>query len=129
MRQNGFTLMELMLTVVVLAILVSIAVPTYISTTERARAREAIATLNAMRAAEHSYSSERRTYIPLTLASSDDTWKLIGMENPNANASRSWNYTFTAAGVGTAARTTGPNATETITLSDTGTLDDSGFTP
>ncbi len=129
MRHTGFTLMELMLTVVVLAILVSIAVPTYISTTERARAREAIATLNSIRAAEHTYSSERRTYLQLLTTTADDTWRMLGLENPNANASRSWTYTFSAAGTGTATRTAGPNLGETITLGDDGTLNDTGFTP
>jgi len=129
MKQTGFTLMELMLTVIVLAILVSIAVPTYISTTERARAREAIATLNAIRAAEASYSAERRSFIALSTASTDDTWRMVGLEDPHNNGNRSWNYAFTAGGVGTATRWNGPNNGEQITIDAAGTLNDAGFTP
>lgn len=129
MDRRGFTLMELMLAVIVIAILVSIAIPSYINTVERARAREAQATLESMRAAELSYGAERRFYIELT-QSGDGAWRMVGLENPNNNDRRSWNYTSNTDGdVFTATRLDGPNLNETITLTLDGTYDDSGFTP
>ncbi|MBU4305427.1 MAG: prepilin-type N-terminal cleavage/methylation domain-containing protein [Candidatus Omnitrophica bacterium] len=128
---NGFTLMELMLTVMVIAILVSIAIPSYISTVERTRAREALSTLESMRAAEMAYSSERRQFLDLpvgTAAADNQRWQMVGLENPNLNANRSWSYSYSAP-TGTAARLGGPNNGEIITLNNNGTIDDSGFTP
>lgn len=121
MKKNGFTLMELMLTVIVIAILVSIAVPNYINTVERARAREARATLESMRAAEQTYASERRTMIGLD-ASDSNLWTIVGLEDPHTNNRRSWDYSFNAGtGTGTASRISGPYSTWTITLGLDGT--------
>lgn len=120
MKKNAFTLMELMLTVIVVAILVSIAVPNYINTVERARAREARATLESMRAAEQTYASERR--VMQDLGANDAEWTMVGLENPNANNRRSWDYSFNAgSGTGTASRTSGPYPSWTITLGIDGT--------
>lgn len=118
MKKNGFTLMELMLTIIVIAILVSIAVPNYINTVERAKSREARATLESMRAAEQTYASERRVMIDL--AGGDAEWTLVGLENPNSNNRRSWNYGFSG-GTGTAMRNSGPYAGWTISLAADGT--------
>ncbi|MCG2712569.1 MAG: prepilin-type N-terminal cleavage/methylation domain-containing protein [Candidatus Omnitrophica bacterium] len=108
MKKNGFTLMELMLTVIVIAILVSIAIPNYINTVERARAREARATLESMRAAEQTYASERRVMISLDETDSS-AWTMVGLEDPHNNNRRSWDYTFDAvSGNGTAVRNSGP---------------------
>ena len=121
MKKNGFTLMELMLTVIVIAILVSIALPNYINTMERAKSREARATLESMRAAELTYASERRQMINLD-ASDSNQWTLVGLENPNNNTRRSWDYTFDAASsAGTATRNSGPYPSWTISLAIDGT--------
>jgi len=47
--QRGFTLLELLMVVVIIAILASLAVPQYIKTTERARMSEAISNLSSLR--------------------------------------------------------------------------------
>ena len=120
MKKNGFTLMELMLTVIVIAILVSIAIPNYINTVERAKAREARATLESMRAAEQTYASERREMI--ALGGNPNEWTLVGLEDPHANNRRSWDYAFNDAnGSGTATRNSGPYQGWTITLDADGT--------
>lgn len=121
MKKNAFTLMELMLTVIIVAILVSIAIPNYINTVERARAREARATLESMRAAEQTYASERREMIDLGAA--DAEWTMVGLENPHNNARRSWDYTFTeATEIGQAKRNSGPySGSWTIDLAIDGT--------
>jgi len=120
MKKNGFTLMELMLTVIVIAILVSIAVPNFINTMEKAKSREARATLESMRAAEQTYASERRQMIPL--GAGDAQWTMVGLENPHNNNRRSWNYAFDdATGDGIASRNSGPYAGWTISLALDGT--------
>jgi len=127
MKKNAFTLMELMLTVIVVAILVSIAIPNYINTVERARAREARATLESMRAAEQTYASERRVMI--SLDSTDSTkWTMVGLEDPQNNNRRSWNYTFdSTSGSGVATRNSGPySGSWTIQLNADGTETISG---
>ena len=43
MKQNGFTLIELMITIVIIAILAGIAVPQYLAYTKRAEAAELVA--------------------------------------------------------------------------------------
>lgn len=122
MKNKGFTLMEMVLTVIIIAVLVSIAVPSYISTVERARAREARATLDSMRAAEYMYSAERRAFIQLDVGS-DAPWEACGLENPNNNARSSFSYSLTLGGggfTGTATRLDGPNVLETITMDQGG---------
>ena len=132
-KLRGFTMIEVLLVAIIIAILVSIAVPNYIQATERARAREAISTLNAMMAAERTYNAERRTYLALTAASNVE-WEAIGMENPNLNAQRSFDYTLVVGGGGftaTATRQPGTaiNAGETIAINQAGALDVSGWSP
>ncbi len=131
MPRKGFTLMELILTVIIIGILVSIAIPTYLTTVERARAREAKATLMSMHAAEQTYAAERRDYIDLpTSPASDINWEIVGMENPNNNTNRSWDFEYSAASrSGKAERISGPNVFESITIDSTGTIDESNWTP
>ncbi len=123
--RKAFTLMELMLVVIIIAILASIAIPSYIKTMERAKAREAMATLQSMRAAELAYSSERRQFITLS-PSNDNDWKAVGMDNPNDNAQRAWNYDLQVTGSttfnATATRADGPNTGQTIIMDDGGNV-------
>lgn len=126
MKVKGFTLIELVLVVMVIAILVSISIPTYFQTVERARAREARSTLESIFAAQRSYSAERRAFINLpvgTAAADNVIWQAVGMENPNTNANASFTYSTAGAPgafTATASRTTGPNTGETITVTNGG---------
>jgi prepilin-type N-terminal cleavage/methylation domain-containing protein len=52
---QGFTLLELLMVVVMIAILAAIALPQYIKSAEKARATEAIQILGAIRSAESRY--------------------------------------------------------------------------
>ena len=120
--KKAFTLMELMLTVIVVAILVSIAIPNYINTVERAKSKEAKATLATMRAAEMTYDAERRIRIDLG-GSDSGPWNMIGLEDPHTNVRRSWDYDFdSGTGQGTAQRNSGPyDGSWTIQLNLDGT--------
>jgi type IV pilus assembly protein PilE len=62
-QQRGFTLIELMITVVVLAILVAIAYPAYTSQMIRARRADGIAAINHAAMFMESWRSDNATYV------------------------------------------------------------------
>lgn len=61
-RQAGFTLMELMVTVVIIAILTSIALPAYSDYVKRSRIPQATNNLASMRVKMEQYFQDNRTY-------------------------------------------------------------------
>lgn len=50
---HGFTLLELLMVVIIIAILATIALPGFINTAERSRMTEAVQMLSALRSSEH----------------------------------------------------------------------------
>jgi type IV pilus assembly protein PilE len=61
--QRGFTLVELMITVVIVAILAGIAVPSYTDYVKRGKITEATATLSDLRLRAEKFFSDNRTYV------------------------------------------------------------------
>ncbi len=59
MNKQGFTLTELLITVVIVGILVSIALPMYTRTIERSRATEAMSSIKAMNDSIYAFFIER----------------------------------------------------------------------
>ena len=64
LSRGGFTLIELIVVVIITAILVSLAVPQYIKTIERAKEKEAVANLKLMQAAQKIYKLEQGFFYP-----------------------------------------------------------------
>jgi type IV pilus assembly protein PilE len=69
-RPRGFTLVELMIGVAVLAILSGVALPSYLSQVQKARRAEARSALTAAAQAMERWYSERSTYAGATLGTS-----------------------------------------------------------
>lgn len=99
-RSPGFTLIELMITVAIIAILSAIAIPAYTDYVRRGRIAEAFAALSGMRVKLEQYFQDNRTYAgacvagtiaPLPAATANFTYACAGLGLTT--------YTLTATGV------------------------------
>ena len=61
--QKGFTLIEVMITVAIVAILAAIALPSYTAYVTRSRVAEAVSGLSAMSVRMEQYFQDNRTYV------------------------------------------------------------------
>ncbi len=84
---KGFTLMEVLIVIVIIAVLAGLAVPIYTATVEKSRRAEALATLGAIRQSEMRYFSQFSSYTDGTSGGTLTTGPL--------------DFTFTAAALGT----------------------------
>ena len=100
-RQSGFTLLELMITVVIIAILSAIALPMYQDYVIRARLTDAFSALASAQSSAEQFWSNNRSYVGFNTASS--------FPKPNAsftyNLSNQTNSTYTITAKGVAAST------------------------
>ena len=63
MREKGFTLIELMVTVTILAILAAVAIPVYNNYVYKSKTAEATTNISGIRTLEESYFAENNRYI------------------------------------------------------------------
>lgn len=121
-EKAGFTLFELMVVIIIVAILGALGLPQFTKSKEHALGREAIANLKLIAAAQRLYLMETGSYYPVTpgtdssIASINSNLRL-SIPNPAVSSSKNWNYsitdtasTFTA----TATRTAGTICSYTI---------------
>ena len=73
-RTRGFTLIELMIVVAIVAILSAIAIPAYTSYVTRSKLTEAFSNLSSMSVAMQQYYQDNRSYVDVTSASSPDPY-------------------------------------------------------
>ena len=105
-KVSGFTLIELMITVVVVAILAAIAVPSYIQYIQRGKISEAISNLSSTRLQLEKYYADNHMYgtgntCGVTMPSGADAkYFTITCVSGNANTIGDQTYTITATGVG-----------------------------
>jgi len=100
-RSRGFTLIELMIAVAIVAILAAIAIPSYSEYVRRGRITEAISTLSGMRVKMEQYFQDNRTYVGSCGAVGTSVAPLPDAKNftyacPTRSATA---YTITATGV------------------------------
>ena len=103
--KKGFTLAELLITIVILAVLTAIALPNFQNTSNKAKANVVVAALQSMRAAEQAFFSKNGFYwgcvaSPCTAA---ELRSGLGVEIPSGDyqfAVYAWmsggNFTFSA---------------------------------
>jgi len=102
-RQRGFTLVEVLIVVVIIAILAALILPRLTSQTENGYLAEAQHMLGAMRRAQSTHCDLTECG---TTYSTD--WLAIGLNSINAAPSASnWTYALVTTGTNTAARATG----------------------
>jgi prepilin-type N-terminal cleavage/methylation domain-containing protein len=68
LNKKGFTMVELLVVLVIVAILAAVATPIYLANTQRARASEAIATMGLLRQAMRDYRVNANTYYDIAAA-------------------------------------------------------------
>ncbi|MDD5746439.1 MAG: prepilin-type N-terminal cleavage/methylation domain-containing protein [Candidatus Omnitrophica bacterium] len=85
----GFTLIELMVAVVIIGILMTIAVPTYIRSMERAKCSQAMHDLETLRTAAITYYSQNQTFVGMTIAT------LTPFIGTTIEDNDDWHYTVT----------------------------------
>ena len=108
---RGFTLLELLMVVIIIAILASIALPQYFKTVERSRGSEALQILATIRGAEQRYKAQSPTNV-YTLALTDIDVEVpgVGVNPPSVN----WAYSI--AGINGIATRAGTGATIQVNL-------------
>ena len=88
-KKIGFTLTELLITVIIIGILATLALPMLVKTLEKAKVGEAMSNLNLIRTGQKIYFLEYSAFSPTI----DD----LNIENPNTPTGRYFDYTIPAA--------------------------------
>jgi type IV pilus assembly protein PilE len=121
--RKGFTLIELIVVVIVIAILASFAVPQYITSIERAKKAKAENALGIIAQAEKMYRAENDTYVNFASGAADSTLGSY-VELDEVDNDTDWNYQVTGATttafLATATRSGGSNNGETVTVDQSG---------
>ena len=91
MKQNGFTLVELMIVITVIGILAAISMPKFQQAADKAKAAEAPQMLRAIAGAQHGHRLVKGEY--LNLGADSHNWSILGLKLPN---SAYFNYSATA---------------------------------
>ena len=96
MNKSGFTLVEMLIVVLIIAILSSVALPKYTRSVERARAMEAVALLQQIDAAVYAYYIERQA-CPTTFRQINVSMPITSASD-NANPVQTKHFSYTLKG-------------------------------
>src|SRR5207244_4018945 len=95
--RHGFSLMELMVTVAIMALLAVIAMPNFMRFLAKAKRAEAYANLHAIYAAQKAYWVEHGTYSPVLLGKGGVGWKPEGYSGGGEKENFYYTYGFPGA--------------------------------
>ncbi len=118
MNKKGFTFVELLVVAVIIVILVSIALPQYILTLEKARSTEAIVNIVSVKSGLDSYWYEHGFDLTGVTLPVDGSQGTLNINNPNAVIGKLYTYTissFSGAGIQRAYTITAIRTTATDT--------------
>jgi type IV pilus assembly protein PilE len=115
-KPRGFTLIELMIVVAIVAILAAIALPAYNNYVARSKLSEAYSKLSGLSLAMQQYYQDNRTYKDATSSASPDPWPCA---STNLTAGQYFSYDCSPTGIG-APTTTTFSAEATATATDLG---------
>jgi type IV pilus assembly protein PilE len=102
-KSSGFTLIEVMITVAIIAILASVALPSYRNYIIRGKIPEATAALSTKRVKMEQFFQDSRTYVGATAGSDDSTsskYFNFSAANGGADSRSATGYTLYATGKG-----------------------------
>jgi prepilin-type N-terminal cleavage/methylation domain-containing protein len=125
----GFTLFELLIATIIVAILAAIGLPSFVKTKEHSVGSEAIANLKLIAFGERNYRIENGSYYPATPGTDNNLSTInsnLRLFLPTSSA-RNWNYSvtdtaapsFSATATRTASNNPGSYAGCTYTINDT----------
>jgi type IV pilus assembly protein PilE len=99
-KASGFTLIELMITVVVVAILAAIAVPSYIQYIQRGKITEATSSLSGLRLTAEKWFADNRTYVGFSQVVQDAKYFTYACDDGAGGAVSATAYRCIATGIG-----------------------------
>lgn len=90
--KKGFTLVELMIVIVIIALLAMIAVPSFMSCVAKAKRTEAYMNLSSLYSAQKAYWAEHGTYSAVLCGQGGIGWKPEGYKTDGS--AQNFNYTY-----------------------------------
>ncbi|MDO8749091.1 MAG: prepilin-type N-terminal cleavage/methylation domain-containing protein [Candidatus Omnitrophota bacterium] len=103
----GFTIMEIMVTLIIVAIVTAIAMPLYNKTVDEMHKKEAKTALGTIRSAEQMYKIDNNNYTSATFGSDNNGNTARSTLNVDIYNNADWEYAVTGvSGTGLAARAT-----------------------
>jgi prepilin-type N-terminal cleavage/methylation domain-containing protein len=100
MMKKGFTLVELMIVVAIIAFLAMIAVPSFMQFLAKAKRAEAYMNLSSIYAAQKAYWAEHGTYCAVLCGPGGIGWKPEGYHGGGADEKFYYTYGFASGGEG-----------------------------
>ncbi|MDP8252843.1 MAG: prepilin-type N-terminal cleavage/methylation domain-containing protein [Candidatus Kaelpia aquatica] len=97
MKRKGFTMLEILIVIIIIAILATFGIPQYLKASKRAIASEAITTIGAIRGAIARYNLEWND-VPVCVEGDCDN---LDISNPNAVAGTNFSYVIDDGGIET----------------------------
>ncbi len=94
MKKHGFSLIELMIVVAIIAILAAVAAPTFTRFIAKAKRAEAYMNLNAIYAAEKAYFAENGKYSNILIGQGGIGWKPEGYKGGGEQENFYYTYGF-----------------------------------